>query len=96
MQRKPLFLIIPVLAVIAALVLFLQRDNTGRSTNAPSASASGSGLPTGSGAQLPPNSSMNPTLSGTPSGSPTDPNRTPSSATPRSPSGEAATAPGQR
>ncbi len=90
MQRKPLFLLIPVIAVIAALVLFLQRDNTGRSANAPSASASGSGLPTGSGAQMPPNSAMNPTMSGTPAGSPPDPNRTPSSATPQSPSGEPA------
>ena len=96
MQRKPLFLIIPVIAVIAALLLFLQRDNTGRSSNAPPGSASGSGLPTGSGAQMPPTTSMNPTMSGTPAGSPADPNRTPSSATPRSPSGEGATSPGQR
>jgi hypothetical protein len=90
MTRKPLFLIIPVIAVIAALVLFFQRDNTGRSPNAPSASASGSGLPTGSGAQMPPNAGMNPTASGTPSGAPADPARTPTSATPRSPSGEPA------
>ena len=89
MSRKPLFLIIPVIAVIAALVLFLQRDNTGRSTNPPSASASGSGLPTGSGAHMPPSTSMNPSLSGTPA-NPADPNRTPSSATPQSSSGEAA------
>ncbi len=90
MPRQPLYLIIPVIAVIAALVLFFQRDNTGRSTNAPSASAGGSGLPTGSGAHMPPTNAMNPTMSGTPSGSPADPNRTPSSATPRSSSGEPA------
>ena len=95
MSRQPLFLIIPVIAVIAALVLFFQRDNTGQSPNAPSASASGSGLPTGSGAHMPPTTSMNPTQSGTPT-NPADSNRTPSSATPRSPSGEAATSPAQR
>ena len=86
MQRKPLFLIIPVIAVIAALVLFFQRDNTGQPEATAGASRTQSA--TGSGAQMPPSSSLNPTPSGTPS--PTDPNSTPSSATQRSPSGEAA------
>jgi hypothetical protein len=85
MQRKPLFLIIPVVAVIAALVLFLQRDNTGQPQ---STASSRSQSLTGSGANMPPNSSLNPTPSGTPA--PADPNSTPASATPRSPSGEAA------
>ncbi len=84
MTRKPLFLIIPVIAVIAALVLFLQRDNTGRSANAPSAS----GLPTGSGANMPPSTSMDPTPSGTPRAASTG--AAPTSATPTAPSGEAA------
>ena len=86
MQRKPLFLIIPVVAVIAALVLFLQRDNTGQPQS--SASSSRPGLSEGSGAQMPPTTSLNPTPSGTPS--PADPNSTPTSATPRAPSGEQA------
>ena len=88
MPRQPLFLIIPVIAVIAALVLFFQRDNTGRSPDAPSASASGSGLPTGSGAHMPPPAGMDPGRSGTPQ--PVDQTSTPSSATPRAPSGEPA------
>ena len=65
---------------IGALALFFQRDNTGRFSSSPSAA--------GSGAQLPSNSSLNPTPSGTPA--PSDPNNAPSSATPRAPSGEAA------
>lgn len=84
MSRQPLYLIIPVIAVIGALVLFFQRDNTGRSSSSPSAS----GLATGSGAQMPSSGSLNPTPSGTPA--PSDPNSAPASATPRAPSGEAA------
>jgi hypothetical protein len=88
MRRQHLFLIIPVLAVIAALVLFLQRDDTGGAPPSTPASASGSGLPTGSGANVPPSTSMNPTPSGT--NAPADPNSTPGSATQRAPSGEGA------
>lgn len=90
MQRKPLFLIIPVLAVIAALILFFQRDNTQPQS---SASSSGSGLTEGSGAHMPPTNSMNPTPAGTPSVS--APGTPPISATPTAPSGEAAR-PGER
>jgi hypothetical protein len=86
MQRKPLFLIIPVIAVIVALVLFFQRDNTGQPQS--TASSSGAGLTTGSGAHMPPTSSLNPTPAGTPSVS--SPGNAPASATPSSPSGEAA------
>lgn len=85
MQRKPLFLIIPVIAVIAALVLFFQRDNTGQPQ---STASSGAGLTTGSGAQMPPTNSLNPTPAGTPSVS--APGGAPPSATPTAPSGEAA------
>ena len=85
MTRKPLFLIIPVIVVIAALVLFFQRDNTGRSSNAPTGTA---GLPTGSGANMPPSAGMDPGRSGTPQ--PVDRTSTPTSATPQAPSGEPA------
>ena len=89
MQRKPLFLIIPVLAVIAALILFFQRDNTQPQSSA----SSGSGLTEGSGAHMPPTNSMNPTPAGTPSVS--APGNPPTSATPTAPSGEPAR-PGER
>jgi hypothetical protein len=84
MPRQPLYLIIPTIAVVAALVLFFQRDRTG---NAPAASSSSGSLAV-SAAQMPSNTSMNPTPSGT--ASPSDPNGTPASATPRAPSGEPA------
>ena len=84
MTRKPLFLIIPVIVVIAALVLFFQRDNTGRQP----APTGASGLPTGSGANMPPSAGIDPGRSGTPQ--PVDQTSTPSSATPRAPSGEPA------
>lgn len=84
--RQPLYLIIPVVAVLAALVLFLQRDNTGQPSSQSSPSASG--LSTGSGANVPPNTSLNPTPSGT--RTPADSSSTPPSASQRAPSGEPA------
>jgi hypothetical protein len=84
MPRQPLYLIIPVVAVIAALVLFFQRDHTGRSPSSPSAS----GLPTSSGANMPTNTSTDPVPAGTPQA--TDRNSPPPSATQTAPSGEAA------
>ena len=84
MPRQPLYLIIPVIAVIAALVLFLQRDNTGSTSQSGAASQ---GMATGSAANVPPSTSLNPTPSGTPSPNPGD---TPASAMQRAPSGEPA------
>lgn len=84
MPRQPLYLIIPIVAVIAALVLFLQRDNTGNTSQSGPASQ---GMTQGSAANVPPSTSVNPTPSGTPS---TDRGDTPASAMPRAPSGEPA------
>jgi hypothetical protein len=80
MPRQSVYIIIAAVLVIGAIVLFLQRDNTGTSSPSPSVA--------GSGAHPPPTGATDPAPGGTIS--PIDRSTAPPSATGRAPSGEPA------
>jgi hypothetical protein len=94
MRRVTLTNVIPVILVLGTLGLFVHKWTAEPDADAITTAASepgqagGGGSFEGSGAQVPPTTSMNPVPSGTPE--PPNPGNTPTSATPVAPSGEPA------